>query len=281
MEIGKDFVFQCDSDIVQKAYAQEKNYAIIIDEKSAQKDLCAIYFSSNNIYFPNTEKAFQEKISEKNFFEWYGTRIKDAHKHIFIRDIQKQWYLEGINKDINSVEKLYLFLEKETENYKVITLGSSAGGFAAVLFGSMLNAEKILSFNGQFMVEDLLETSDKNTDPIIFRNKNNSDINVFYSLKKHIKNPKTIFYFCSQKSEWDYSQYLHVKDIPLNVIFFNTKHHGIPFLKNALQKVINVEHNALSKYVNKVNHPFVFTLKMEGWKNTILFLLTHIKGKIF
>ena len=121
-----------------------------MNPNAERKDICVVYFSSHNIYYPNTEEVFRKKIIEKDAYEWYSTRIEAGHKHIFIRDIQKQWYIQGINKRINSPEKLLDFLKKECEGYRIITVGSSAGGYAAVLYGSQLGAEKVFSFNGQY-----------------------------------------------------------------------------------------------------------------------------------
>ena len=64
-------MFQIDSKIVRSVYATEPNYIIDYDE-SSEENVCAIYFSSNDIYFPNTEEIFRKRIVEKNFFEWYS-----------------------------------------------------------------------------------------------------------------------------------------------------------------------------------------------------------------
>lgn len=111
-------MFQIDSKIVRSVYATEPNYIIYYDE-SSEENVCAIYFSSNDIYFPNTEEIFRKRIVEKNFFEWYHTRVK-ARKHIFVRDVFKQWYIEGINTIINSPEKMEEWLKTETLGYQVI-----------------------------------------------------------------------------------------------------------------------------------------------------------------
>lgn len=111
-------MFQIDSKIVRSVYATEPNYIIYYGE-SSEENVCAIYFSSNDIYFPNTEEIFRKRIVEKNFFEWYHTRVK-ARKHIFVRDVFKQWYIEGINTIINSPEKMEEWLKTETLGYQVI-----------------------------------------------------------------------------------------------------------------------------------------------------------------
>lgn len=76
-------VFQVDSPIVKETYSTNDNYLIEYDDTIENKDCCAIYFSSNDVYFPNTEEVFLKRIKERNAYEWYGTRIKKAYKHIF------------------------------------------------------------------------------------------------------------------------------------------------------------------------------------------------------
>ena len=170
MEIKENYSFQVDSETVKKVYQDQDNYLIEYSEEVPKK-YCIIYFSSNDIYYPNTENAFIEQLLGKNRFEWYKTRINYGHKHIFIRDIQKQWYLGGINSRIDTPEKLIAFLKNETKGYLVIAIGSSAGGFASIIYGQLLNAERIYSFNGQFEIRSILNSSTETIDPLIFRNK--------------------------------------------------------------------------------------------------------------
>jgi hypothetical protein len=271
-------VFQTDSIEVKKAL-QDSNYLIESSNNDQKEKYCVIYFSSNNIYHPNSKEIFEKTIIEKNHFEWYGTRIEKGYKHIFIRDIQKQWYLNGINSELNSIEKVLSFLNKETLGYKVITLGSSSGGFAAVLFGSFLNAEKILTFNGQFQLFDLLKSSNEAIDPIIFRNQNNPSINKYFSLKSIIKNPSNIYYFLSNKSQWDQLNKDHIFEVDINIISFNTSNHGIPFIKSALPKIINFKNKKLNTFLNKNYNPLVFSFVHGGIYPTLRFLLKKFFNK--
>ena len=109
------FVFQTDSDIVRNVYDTQHNYLIEYNEQCKDKTYCAVYFCSNDLYYPNVEDIFRKRIVEKNFFEWYNLRIEKAYKHIFVRDVFKQWYLSGINQSIDSPERLIEFLKNETD----------------------------------------------------------------------------------------------------------------------------------------------------------------------
>ncbi|MFB6341489.1 hypothetical protein ACE1ET_07190 [Saccharicrinis sp. FJH62] len=273
------FVFQTDSIVTKKIYDNNSNYLV---DKSANPQnrserYCILYFSSNDIYYPNTEEAFLSQLVKKDRYEWYKLRINKGSKHIFIRDIKKQWYLEGINKETDSIEKVLELLKKETKGYRIITMGSSAGGFAAVLFGSMLDAETILTFNGQFFISDLLNTSSESINPTVFRQQNNPEINKYYSLRSFIKSPERVYYFYSDRSKWDINQHNHVRDLGLNVIPFRTSHHGIPFLKSNLKYVLNLGTEQLNKMVNHVQHPILFSFKVEGIFGTVSSILQQTK----
>jgi hypothetical protein len=69
---------------------------------------------------------------------------------IFIRDINQTWYL---NESIeNSVTIIKSYIDKI--NYsKIITLGISMGGFASILFGTLLNVNNILAFCPQTFID--------------------------------------------------------------------------------------------------------------------------------
>lgn len=264
-------VFQVDSQIVNQVYREYPNYLI---EKSGNTKKCAIYFSSNDIYYPNTEEVFRKRIVEKNFFEWYKIRINDAGKHIFVRDVFKQWYLKGINRELDSIEKLATFLKKETAGYEVVTIGSSAGGYAALLFGHLLKAHTVMTFNSQFELKSRLISSNEFINPLLFRLKNTDAIN-YYDIT-NILNPSTsitnIFYFYSEKSQEDICQYRHIENNiarQFHIIKFRTSHHGIPFLKTALKSVINMSVTDLMKFEHKSHHPIIFTIQCVGFKATL------------
>lgn len=265
------YVFQVDSELVNSVYSAHDNY--LIENSSGidtgQLKYCAVYFSSNNLYYPNTAEEFNNAIVDKNRFEWYGTRIEKASKHIFLRDLYKQWYLKGVNAQINHPDKLLGFLKQETEGFEIVTLGSSSGGFAAVFYGQLLGAETIYSFNGQFEVDSLLKKSSKEIDPILFRNQNDTSLRAYYDISKFIKEPSKILYFRSNKSDWDVEQYTHIKDLGLNTFSFNTNHHGIPFAKTALPKVLNMTLDSISNFKGKKINPIVFSFQIAGIKQTM------------
>lgn len=284
MEIDESFVFQADSDIVNHSYHNHLNYTVVYHE-NVPKEYCIIYFSSNDLYYPNNDIAFKEGIIQKNRFEWIGNRVAYGYKHIFIRDIKKQWYLEGINSTINTPTKLYDFLKTETKGFKIILLGSSAGGFIAVIMGQMLGAERIYSFNGQFEIKSLLEAETAAIkEPILYRNQELAEFKPYYESLNFITNPSSIFYFHSSRSSWDIEQYNHVKHLKINVIKFQTRNHGIPFLRSNLKTVLAFSINDLVKIKGITFHPLLFSIKYIGVIETLQglgYIAKFILNKIY
>ena len=269
MEVATPFVFQSDAAIVNDVFSSQPNYLIEYDE-NVSKEYCIVYFSSNDLYYPNSETAFTESVLKRNRFEWYQTRIKYGHKHIFVRDIKKQWYIGGINAEIGTPQKMLEFLKRECSGYKAVFLGSSAGGFIAVIMGQLINAARIYTFNGQFEILSLLKKENAVLiEQVLYRNRDNPQLSPYYRAMDFITNPDSIFYFHSNKSKWDIEQAALINHLPVHKISFDTSNHGVPFLKSNLPAVINLPEAALRKLSGRKLHPLVFSLKMVGLLKTI------------
>lgn len=71
---------------------------------------------------------------------------------IYVRDLSHRWYLKELNGIGNNVLENKSFFALEISRMKpshLITIGASAGGFGAVLYGSLLNADSIVAFSPQ------------------------------------------------------------------------------------------------------------------------------------
>ena len=219
-----------------------------------QSKLCLILFSGNGLYYPNTEEEFINRIIKDNRYEWQNITQgavfkKKCAKIIFLRDIYKQWYITGINKTLNTIEKVINWLKKETEGYTIITAGTSAGGYAAVLFGISLKAEKIFSFSGQFFLTDI----EKN--PFLKQYSHTTQYNKYYDLSQFcILSKSPIFYFYPALCEYDVCQANAVKNIPTVYSFrIKSEVHGYTVLPK--------------------NYRFLF------WKHTKKLLKLHMRFK--
>ena len=85
-------------------------------------------------------------IPRFEFVNFMETRFKNISRH-FYTDKYLNSYHQGIHKITNNVDETVDYLRNEIKNYKnVICLGVSSGGYAAILFGSLLNVNHVLAF---------------------------------------------------------------------------------------------------------------------------------------
>lgn len=145
---------------LMNSYRAEDNY--VIKESNPDSNVCYIFFSSHGLYKENNNIDVLKNVHDSNRFEWLSIFnnpkiMLHCKKAIFVRDILKVFYLDGISKKNNSLEKLALFLKKETEGMDVYLVGSSAGGYAAYIVSNYLkNVKRIYSLGG---IVDLKEHS--------------------------------------------------------------------------------------------------------------------------
>ena len=283
MVTEKQLIFQIDSPAVIEAFKAD-NYSIEYTDETNQteSDLCVLYFSSNEIYYPNTIQAFDYSIIQRDKYEWKRNKFPKAKKHIFIRDIRKQWYRGGINATLDSPMKLLDFLKNETAGYRVITIGSSAGGYAALLFGNLLECERIYAFNAQLNLNTTMRNSNAITNPILFEKANDDTWKNYFDLSNYLSPTTDNYYFQSCQSQMDI---LEFQGISLNaqnnfkIIRFKTSNHGFPFLRINLSNILTFTPKELSQYINKTVHPILFSIRLIGILPTTIFSLKALKDR--
>ena len=214
---------------------------------------------------------------KNNRYEWQNIAKSDliqyqAGKIIFLRDIYKQWYVTGINSNINSITKLIHFLYNRTRGYEIITVGNSAGGYMATLCGTLLSAKLIFNFSGQYVL-NIGKLNDE-----------------YYYLKKYEKNPfyaqyfdirpfimsnpnSPIMYFFPSKSNQDQEQYNLIKGLENIFSFsFNQNTHGSSMYGRDMPCVIGTELNILKMlydiFADKIINPDLFSLNLY-WLHTL------------
>ena len=82
-------------------------------------------------------------------FEFFNIMKNKNFTKVFVRDLRQSWYHRGVDESYNISDlcrKLKLIIESfQVKNNKkrVIFIGNSAGGYAALIFGVLLNVDKI------------------------------------------------------------------------------------------------------------------------------------------
>lgn len=214
-----------------------KNFQCI--DAGNNSKICYIFFSSNGLYYPDEERVFQEKIIKKDRYEWkwvvQNSKIPViAGRVIYVRDLFKDWYSKGINKEINTLDKTLDLLKTLTEGYQVVTVGSSAGGYMAVLSAIVLNAAWCINFSGQYIVKTDVEERYRN----------------LTELMKEYKG--TIFYYVPAYSEQDILQYNNVKGIEcVKEILFKGHKHAETMFSGNMSYIIDRDKQSLDALYEK------------------------------
>lgn len=257
-----------DNEEIYEFYCNEKNYDISI----CGGDKAFIFFTGHGLYYPTTIEEFRKSVVEADRYEWKNVsenkRIKSqANIFVFVRDVYKNWCIDGINSTINSQDKLYDKLKELVGNREVITVGSSAGGYMAILFGILLKAVRIYSFSPQVNLYEYYIDH-----PYTYYDQycQNASISKYMDLKPLINSFNgTIYYWYPARYEEDLRQYNCICDCE-KVRFFalDQSKHGstlwgesiISSLCMAPQKLDDLS----EKYSNKVISPFVYCKDTSG-----------------
>ena len=243
------------------------NYKIV-DGNDPESNLYAVYCSSNGIYYPDDEETFTKRIIEQDKYDWKRNIIKAGIcKHIYIRDLYKQWYVEGINTEIDSIQKVADWIKTVTsKDAEFVFLGSSAGGYMSICLASLLGGT---AFAGSPQVR--LQLLDKY--PLLIDNKDDPERNRWFDLRQVISRSKTnakYFILYGVHNVEDRNQIAGIYDLPdVYTIQFNTDAHGVVFFPFNASEFYQ-KTGSLIKISNqkKVVNRLGFSIKVSGIKRT-------------
>lgn len=123
------------------------------------------------------------------FLSYLSSTYKNICDLIFYIDKHQCWYHKGIMNITNNIDETIIYLNNiiKDKNYeKVIFMGTSAGGYAAILFGSLCNnIHNVISFIPQTIIKNPINLKysnikyiiNTNTKYIVYGDTNIKDIN--------------------------------------------------------------------------------------------------------
>lgn len=91
-------------------------------------------------------------------FEFYNSTSILNHHRVFFRDLSQRWYhlgLAGITKDIDQTKDYIRLTIDRIKPKEIIFVGNSMGGYAAILFSSLLNKGRVVVFSPQTFISPL------------------------------------------------------------------------------------------------------------------------------
>jgi predicted esterase YcpF (UPF0227 family) len=111
------------------------------------------------------------KIPPFEFLRYLSSIYTNNCDLYFFIDRQQCWYHKGINKITSNIDETVDYLKDIIKNYeKVIFMGVSAGGYAAILFGSLCNVTNVISFIPQTVLNNPINIKYKNLKEVINMN---------------------------------------------------------------------------------------------------------------
>ena len=96
-----------------------------------------------------------ELIPSFNFYNLF--KNDKSFDKLFLRDLERNYYLTVLKNSTDNLSETIDLIKKlsSAKRYrKKVSIGSSAGGFAAILFGNLLNFSKVIAFNPQTVISE-------------------------------------------------------------------------------------------------------------------------------
>jgi hypothetical protein len=249
---------------------KRKNYKII--NSSVKNKKCIVFFSGNGLYFPNTNVELDEVI-DKERYEWESICPNNYEKIIFVRDIYKQWYVEGISDEIDNIDKLKEFLSNEIVGLETTFVGSSAGGYAAVLFGNLCSANLIISLSGQFDLTNEVKCIDRNK--LLHYAKDQRYVKI-----DNLDN-RNVIYFNPMYSEIDaHHNSIAIKNINITLIQIKSSIHGVPLYPFSLKKILCLKHLEYKKLSRHKHNMLLLSLKYSTLNDFLYWFFKRIKKRL-
>jgi hypothetical protein len=126
-------------------------------------------------------QAHENTIFGTSVDEFKGVLNQLDYDTVKINDINGQYFFNGIDETYDSFEKTLDLLSGYTSGYtKTVFIGNCAGGHAAVLFGTMLNVDKVIGFNTVSYLdqESLILNNDGRESEVNFLNQSTQNLNL-------------------------------------------------------------------------------------------------------
>ena len=128
------------------------------------------------------------------FLNYLSSIYSESCDLIFYIDTQQCWYHRGIRGITNNIQDTVAYLNSvvsDAKYEKVIFMGTSAGGYGAILFGSLCdNVDNVVAFIPQTIIKD--------------------PVDVRYSNLRNVINDSTVYFLYGDKSIEDEADEHHI-----------------------------------------------------------------------
>ena len=96
------------------------------------------------------------RVNKIPSFNFYNLLKEDkTFDKLFLRDIDRNYYINGLKNSTTNLQETIELIQQlsSKKNYRIrLSIGASSGGFAAILYGQLLNFSKVIVFNPQTVI---------------------------------------------------------------------------------------------------------------------------------
>lgn len=88
--------------------------------------------------------------------EFFRSLRSETMNLIFVKDFRQCWYQKGLLGKTEDIDGTVAYLKTVIPDTtrELITVGASAGGYAAIRFGTALDADRVLAFSPQTLIDE-------------------------------------------------------------------------------------------------------------------------------
>jgi hypothetical protein len=270
---------QFDLAIVERAFRDFANLQVL-DRPQIPGRRAVVLFSSNGLYFPNTEAEATRVLVEQDRFEWRRTLPRGCRRVILVRDVFKTWYLRGINPSLPNPTALAERLRHELQGWDVQMGGVSSGGFAAVLFGRLVGARRVFSLAGQFSLQPVLDDQNgRALNPLVAAAASDPALRPFLEPLRLPHQPfPEIIYVVPRHSVVDAPQReLAEADPRIQTLAVDSDQHDVNLLRPALRRLFERPSSYLDALAHRTPpggwHPVELSRRLSGNRSHFSYLL--------
>lgn len=169
--------------------------------------------------------GFGDKL-HMGVFEFFDATKSTNYSRILLRDKFGVWYHHGINHQIRDFPQLIDHLKAETARLKpkkIICIGTSAGGYAAIVVGHHLPADYVHAFGPDTNLDVTLRAAIRSTFKdrnryrrwkLLFSRRAKPDyFDLTELLRNHNCTTKYYIHYCA-RSEWDAERAKRIEHLP-------------------------------------------------------------------
>lgn len=273
-----------DNERIHRFFAENQNYKVV--QADGPSDTVCIFFSSNSLFSPNTYSAFQNSVIEKDRYEWENLAknpevFKIAGTFVFVRDVYKNWWIEGLNGRYNTQSKMLDLMRDLTAGKRVLTVGNSAGGYAAILFGVQLGAERIYAFSAQINLH-IYNTYHpiKYYSAYLDERRAKAELELLPIIRNY-QGKLYFFYPCLCQEDIDQARYLsNEKPDSCHMLPIRRRKHGSTVLPISILKFLSMPATQVDAvcqtYHGKQINPYDFLFRTSGFLTGIKYLVSQL-----